>query len=226
MKILSILILLLVLIPFSACSKKQSNAKLQTSGAQNSNNITAQQSEISANGEEVINNAPKSAATTYSEKKGSWYNTEVYELFDGFGNKTENRIFKDHPRLTSVIVATTAKGEQTVEVYGQNGERKQLSADMVEKALKGTGDEIADAAGIFQTKKQVQMPEFNLTAAQAQTPPATNVTPETVSPVIEEPPIKEAAKIETTEQVQKAEKTEILQSSVKTESKTQPNNER
>ncbi|HYP49374.1 MAG TPA: hypothetical protein VEQ34_00430, partial [Pyrinomonadaceae bacterium] len=152
--------------------------------------------------------------------------TEVYELFDGFGNKTETRVFKDHPRLTSVMVATTAQGEQTVEVYGQNGERKQLSADMVEKVLKGTGDEIADAAGIFQTKKQVQMPEFSLTAANAQAPPATNVAPETVSTVIEEPPIKEAAKIETADQVQKAEKTEILQSSVKTESKTQPNNER
>ncbi|HEX8198661.1 MAG TPA: hypothetical protein VF571_20885 [Pyrinomonadaceae bacterium] len=226
MKIPSILILLLVLIPFSACSKKQSNAKLQTSGAQNSNNITPQQSEISANGEEVINNAPKPAAATYGETKGSWYNTEVYELFDGFGNKTENRIFKDHPRLTSVIVATTAKGEQTVEVYGQNGERKQLSADMVEKALKGTGDEIADAAGIFQTKKQVQMPEFSLTAAQAQNPQTTDVTPKTVSPVIEEPPIKEAVKVETTEQTQTTQKTEILQSSVKTESKTQPNNER
>ena len=70
------------------------------------------------------------------------------------------------------------------------------------------------------------MPEFSLTAAQAQNPQTTDVTPETVSPVIEEPPIKEAVKVETTEQAQTTQKTEILQSSVKTESKTQPNNER
>jgi hypothetical protein len=220
------LLLLFALSLFSACSKRQANGQLQLSVGQNANNAAAQQIQYSPNGDEIINNAPRSVAVKPGEKKSGWYNTEVYELYDGYGNKTETRVFKDHSRLTSVMVATTAKGEQTVEVYGQNGERVQLSANMADKVLSGTGDEVADAAGIFQTKKQVQTPEFKLNLSQAQNLQADNVNSETVSTGSAELPTKEPDKIETPEQVQTTQKTEVLQSSVKTESKSPPNDER
>jgi hypothetical protein len=72
--------------------------------------------------------------------------SELQTTFDGYGNKTEIRSFKGHPRLFSVAVTTAVDGTKRVMVYGYEGELKRMPEDFAEKALTASATEIANAA--------------------------------------------------------------------------------
>lgn len=171
--------------------------------------------------------AVQTSVKSTQSAKSSWYGTEVVEMTDGFGNKIITRTFKDHPRITSISITTPVKGQQTVEVFGQNGERRELSAYMAEKALTGNGDEIADIAGIFQTKREApQMPQLNL--SDSLNLKAENAPP---APEVNEAPVNEvennqSEKTETATSVKSEQKNEVLQSQVQNEDKIKPNEQR
>lgn len=87
--------------------------------------------------------------------------------FDGFGNKTDARCFEHHPRLQCVLLRTAADGKQQTFVYGQNGQIKHLPENMTAKALTASADEIANAAGIYQTYRQPAPVEQNFQTINA-----------------------------------------------------------
>lgn len=123
--------------------------------------------------------------------------SNVETLIDGFGNKTETRYFPGHLRVRFIIVRTSVDGKQQVTVYGYGDDTKTL-ADLGDIALTASGDEIANAAGLFVTrtlkdppnfmkkrKTEIQPPLQPLPSSQFQKPlpqvlqPAETVQPET-----------------------------------------------
>lgn len=107
-------------------------------------------------------------------------NSEIITSTDSNGVKTETRVFKDHQRISKVVV-TTRNGTRTTRVYSRSGEEK--DGNTVENALDTTGDAIADAAGFVAdktvegTKKGV---EVGKTAAEKTGETATKVGEKTV----------------------------------------------
>jgi hypothetical protein len=83
----------------------------------------------------------------------------IETLIDGFGNKTETRYFKEHPRLRLIILRTSAEGNQEVTVYGYESDTAKI-ADLGEKALTASGDEIANAAQLVATRGTSETPAF------------------------------------------------------------------
>lgn len=88
--------------------------------------------------------------------------SEITTLYDGFGNKTETRLFSDDPLVRLVVIKTLANGDKTAFVYAQNGEIKTLPNTLVERGLDLRGNEIAQAVGIFEGKSPKEN-EFLLT---------------------------------------------------------------
>jgi hypothetical protein len=83
----------------------------------------------------------------------------IETLIDGFGNKTETRYFKEHPRLRLIILRTSAEGNQEVTVYGYGSDTAKI-ADLGDKALTASGDEIANAAQLVATRATSESPVF------------------------------------------------------------------
>ena len=81
-------------------------------------------------------------------------NSRLATVYDGFGNKSESRYFNNHQRLALVLLRTSVNGLREVFVYGQNGVVKSLPADMLGKVLTASPDEIANAAGIYEGRKE------------------------------------------------------------------------
>lgn len=71
---------------------------------------------------------------------------------DGWGNTTETRVFRSHPRLRMVMVQTSANGFKRAFVYGHLGGVKTLTGSDADIALSSGADEIANKAEIFETK--------------------------------------------------------------------------
>jgi hypothetical protein len=63
------------------------------------------------------------------------------------GVKTETRTFKNHSRVSKVVVTTTPSGKKSARVYSNSGESRELPENKVSGALTATGDDLADAAG-------------------------------------------------------------------------------
>lgn len=89
--------------------------------------------------------------------------SKVVTMFDTFGNKSETRLFDNHPRLRQIILQTSAEGEKTVLVYGQNGEVKDLPKEMVDRVLATPANAVADAAQITKIKTEQYRPETTQT---------------------------------------------------------------
>ncbi len=85
--------------------------------------------------------------------------TEVETLIDGFGNKTQTRVFPGHPRLRFVILRTAIDGTTNVTVYGYGSDTVTLG-DLGDKALSASGDEIANAAKLYATRSYSDTPNF------------------------------------------------------------------
>lgn len=76
---------------------------------------------------------------------------------DESGVKTETRTFKNNPRVSKVVVTTTADGRRTVRAHSPTGTEKVV--DNVANALDETGDAIASAAGWTADKAKVGLNE-------------------------------------------------------------------
>jgi hypothetical protein len=63
------------------------------------------------------------------------------------GVKTETRTFKNHQRISRVVVTTNSSGKKTARVYSNSGESRELPENKVSGALTATGNDLADAAG-------------------------------------------------------------------------------
>jgi hypothetical protein len=74
--------------------------------------------------------------------------SELETAYDGYGNKSETRYFKNHPRLKFVMVRTAADGARQIFVYGYAGGPALMPEDFSEKALTAPADDIANAAGL------------------------------------------------------------------------------
>lgn len=155
-KSLNLLILLAIALLLAGCSTKSRVSKTSAATADGLNASPARAQNLSPNGQPGDISPQKSTAR--SETKNGAYNSEITLMTDGFGNKVEKRLFNDHARLSYLTVRTPVNGTPEIEVYGHNGQRRTLPADMLDRALTGSGDEIADAAQIFEVKKTVQEP--------------------------------------------------------------------
>ncbi len=80
-------------------------------------------------------------------------NSQLVFSSDGFGNSSVTRFFKDHSRLNKILLRISAEGEKIIYVYGQDGKVKYLDAQMSEKVLKASADEIANVAKIYESRE-------------------------------------------------------------------------
>lgn len=111
-------------------------------------------------------NASVSMPTSQGVTKVAADQSRINTMYDGFGNKTETRCFNNHPRLQCVMLRTTSDGKRQVFVYGQNGDVKDLPEDMLDKTTTASGDELADAAGLFEVRQKRTQPAIALSKPQ------------------------------------------------------------
>ncbi len=81
-------------------------------------------------------------------------NSEITVMIDTLGNKSEMRVFSNHPRLASILMRTSADGHKQTFAYDQNGKVKPLPENMIEKAMTASADELANSAGIYTAKTE------------------------------------------------------------------------
>lgn len=171
----------ILLVSFSAVS-----LACNTSGAasENREEIVLNDGYTSAKPEEVIINEASvngndiqistSKPNSQEAPKTSDDNSEITTMHDGFGNKTEIRNFKGHPRLKFLVLRTSADGQQQIFVYGYEKEVKTLSGETMNKALTASGDEIANAAGLYQTTSSKELPNYLRKSKPMQPTPSYN----------------------------------------------------
>lgn len=92
--------------------------------------------------------------------KSSTDNSQVNMMVDGFGNKTETRIFVDHPLLQRVVVRTNANGQKKAFVYGNNGDVNSLPEHLMNNAMTASANDLAKSAGIFDGRNPENEPYF------------------------------------------------------------------
>lgn len=79
--------------------------------------------------------------------------TKISTMYDGFGNKTERRFFRQHPLIEAMVLRTSSNGQKEILLFGHNGEVKSVPQNMIERAMTASADELAQAAGISQGSK-------------------------------------------------------------------------
>ncbi len=99
---------------------------------------------------EISSTANQQTLAQSTKSKGN-DNSEITTMIDKYGNKTEMRAFLGHPRLASILMRTSPEGIRETFVYGQQGKVKPLPADMLDRALTASADELANSAGIYNT---------------------------------------------------------------------------
>jgi hypothetical protein len=80
-------------------------------------------------------------------------NSEITTRVDANGVKTEERVFRNNPRVSKVVV-TTKDGTRTVKVYSPSGEEREVKGNESEGVLEATGDKVASAAGFVADKSE------------------------------------------------------------------------
>lgn len=78
-------------------------------------------------------------------------NSEVTTKVDANGVKTEERVFKNNPHISRVVVTTTKDGKRTVKAYSPSGEEREVKST-TEDVLDATGEKVAGAAGFVADK--------------------------------------------------------------------------
>jgi hypothetical protein len=118
------------------------------SGRQNENEIVITEADINERKLAVISGAKKpQEQTVIAEDK-----SKITTTFDGYGNKTETRCFVNHPRLDCVTVTTPANGKKQTLVYPVGSGAKNLPENAAENALTASPDELANLAGVSETR--------------------------------------------------------------------------
>jgi serine/threonine protein kinase len=67
------------------------------------------------------------------------------------GLKIETRTFRNHPRVSKVVV-TTDNGKTTARIFFVNGDERELPESAIPSALEAGGDQLASAAGLMDEK--------------------------------------------------------------------------
>lgn len=101
-------------------------------------------------------------------------NSQVTVRYDGYGNKTETRNFTNHPRVTTLLIRTGANGEKQIYVYGYGKDVKSLPGEMTDRALSASADEIANAAGLYETRSNEELTNFRKSSKPLQPLPSSN----------------------------------------------------
>ncbi len=126
-----------------------------------------------------------SRAGVQEKPTSSTDNSQINTMIDGFGNKTETRIFSDHPLLQRLVVRTAVNGQKKVFVYGKNGDVKKLPIDMLDKAMNASANELAKSAGIFMGRDpgndSYTLALLRTKSAEKTLPPADNKFPVTTN---------------------------------------------
>lgn len=130
-----------------------------------------------------------SAASRQEKTEMTDDGSQITTMYDGFGNKTETRNFGSHNRLQLVVIRTAADGRRQVLVYGRNGEVKDLPANLFDRALSASADEIADSTGIYQSFKETYKPV--ITQNQPTVKPFPNYNPPIQNQPVETPDLRE-----------------------------------
>lgn len=159
--------------------------------------------------EVVIDDASfKSGSSAYSQSRtGSRETTRIASdgsrlatAYDAYGNKTETRVFDDNPLLQMITLHTSASGEKQISVFAQNGDAKQLPANMLDKALTAPANELASAAGIFEGRRKNAQPMIVQTSQpQLQPMPSYKFPVQQTAPVPSEASDSEASEPEPSE---------------------------
>ncbi len=102
---------------------------------------------------ETATNPNANTATAATTKPGP-DNSEITTRVDANGVKTEERVFRNNPRVSKVVVTTTKDGTRTVKVYSPNGEEREVKGNESEGILEATGDKVASSAGWVADKSE------------------------------------------------------------------------
>jgi hypothetical protein len=100
--------------------------------------------------------------------------SQVNTLFDGFGNKTETRIFFKDPLIKFVVIRTEPAGEKEAFVYCQNGEVRPVPVEFLDEVLTAATTDIARSVQISEGRREN---EFLAGLQKKQTPPSALVKP-------------------------------------------------
>ena len=146
-------------------------------------------------------------------------NSKITIMVDRYGNKTEIRAFPGNSRLSSILLQTSPNGNQEAFVYSQSGEAKLLPKEFLERAMTAPADELANAAKIYQTFKDNQIP-YRQKAPTAPLKPLLSSEFTAQLQPIESPPVGESEP-ETAGQTLTAEKRETISSASKPEDEQQ-----
>ncbi|REJ79043.1 MAG: hypothetical protein DWQ47_06270 [Acidobacteria bacterium] len=95
----------------------------------------------------------------------------ISSTVDGYGNRTETRVFRSHPRLNQVLLKTNNDGTRVAYVYGHFGNVRMFTGAKAATVMTESGDTIANAAEIFETRldKDRQMRVFTKKEPEALT---------------------------------------------------------
>ena len=72
--------------------------------------------------------------------------SQTTTTFDGYGNKTDSRCFKNNASLKCVVVETSFDGKVEITAYGKNGEIKKIGDDKIKNILDAPANEIVSKA--------------------------------------------------------------------------------
>ena len=160
-KVSLMVVALLCLVTYAIVSKiKPTKTETAIAGEASRNGSDAK---IPGN-EESLTDAEKNFTALGNSSQGTTKiapdGSQIKTTYDGFGNKTEFRVFNNHPRLKYLMLRTSVTGEKQVYVHGQNGEVEGLPVNMLDKATTVSADEIASSAGITQTRQESITPTY------------------------------------------------------------------
>ena len=108
---------------------------------------------VGCSGTESANSNVDSNTAAEAVTKPAPDNSEVTTRIDANGVKTEERVFKNNPRVARVVVTTTKDGQRTVKAYSPSGEEREVKST-TENVLDTTGDAIADSVGFVADKAE------------------------------------------------------------------------
>lgn len=83
-------------------------------------------------------------------------NATLTVSYDDFGNKTERKVFNNHPRIQMIMVRTPLKGDKQVYVYAQSGKVENVPTRMLNTVLNTPPDTIANIVGIYETRADLE----------------------------------------------------------------------
>ena len=157
-----LIILIALTAVFSACATNQSSSDsrqevfiTEENSGKNSNEVVI--SDVDLRGQQLQNSSAGNNAQQQQQEQTiiAEDNSKITTLVDSYGNKTETRCFVNHPRLDCVSVMTPAAGSKEVLVYPVGSGAKKIPEDAAAQALTAPPDELANLAGVYQTRDDV-----------------------------------------------------------------------